>query len=385
MKLYSIEPDGSFREYVKTPFQQGNLESTLERWLERNAHAILEEQSLLIIGRQVATNLGSIIDLLAVDRHGDIVVIELKRDKTPRETLAQALEYASFVEGLDADQLEAVFRAYNDDDEANLAAQHREYFGLAETDAISFNKDQKIVIVGQEVTKEIRQTSSFLRAKGLGVTCVEFAFFTEEDGRQLLSNEVVVGREAKGGTQVLSGTMPTIDERIFEESLDEYGQLFFHRLLEFVKSEEYQINWGTNGFSFNAKHGNGYVALAFCYRPNSVYGQSLYTVLYRQGGALAKAGVPQDIVEKLVENARQTRLFTSAGNELKVRVDRAFSDDEFSQLSGWLRAVAFAINEHGVTTPSELSDWQKFCREQRLLGKDFKEIGVLWRSRKMDP
>lgn len=384
MKLYSIEPDGSFKEYVKTPFQHGNQESTLERWLEHNADAILEDHSLLIIGRQVATNLGSVIDLLAVDRHGDVVVIELKRDRTPRETLAQALEYASFVEGLDADQLEAIFRAYNDDDEANLAAQHRDYFALAESDAVSFNKDQKIVIVGQEVTKEIRQTSSFLRAKGLGVMCVEFAFFTEEDGRQLLSNEIVVGREATGGGQVVSGTLPPIDERQFEESLDEYGRPFFHRLLEFAKSEEYQINWGTNGYSLNAKHGNGYVALAFCYRPNSVYGQSLYTVLYRQGGALAKAGIPHDIVEKLVENARQTRLFTAAGNELKVKVDRAFSDDEFAQLNGWLRAVAAAIQEHGVSTPSALSDWQEFCREQRLLGKNFKEIGALWQARKME-
>lgn len=51
---------------------------------------------MCFIGRQVNTNLGTTIDLLALDGTGDVVVVELKRDRTPRDTLAQALEYASF-------------------------------------------------------------------------------------------------------------------------------------------------------------------------------------------------------------------------------------------------------------------------------------------------
>ncbi len=58
---------------------------------------ILEDGNLLIIGRQVTTKFDGIIDLLGIDRQGDLVVLELKRDRTPRETLAQVLEYASFV------------------------------------------------------------------------------------------------------------------------------------------------------------------------------------------------------------------------------------------------------------------------------------------------
>jgi len=36
----------------------------------------------------VTTNLNTFIDLLGIDEIGNTVVIELKRDKTPRETLA---------------------------------------------------------------------------------------------------------------------------------------------------------------------------------------------------------------------------------------------------------------------------------------------------------
>jgi len=54
------------------------MESHIEDWIEQNP-ALLEEQ-LMVIGRQVPiAAVGDHIDLLAVDPHGKLVVIELKR------------------------------------------------------------------------------------------------------------------------------------------------------------------------------------------------------------------------------------------------------------------------------------------------------------------
>src|SRR4026208_1717800 len=100
MKIYSITSHDKFKEYAEFGFQEEHQEVVLETWLENNPENIIENGSLLLIGRQVTTNLSSFIDLLAIDRQGDLVVVELKRNRTPRETLAQALEYASFVEKL---------------------------------------------------------------------------------------------------------------------------------------------------------------------------------------------------------------------------------------------------------------------------------------------
>jgi len=50
---------------------------------------------LLIIGRQVPTGFGGFIDLLALDAEGRVHVLELKRDRTPRDVVAQALDYGS--------------------------------------------------------------------------------------------------------------------------------------------------------------------------------------------------------------------------------------------------------------------------------------------------
>ena len=57
----------------------------------------------MVIGRQVKTAYDKKIDLLCMDRDGNLIVIELKRDMTERDTVAQALDYGSWVRTVKAD------------------------------------------------------------------------------------------------------------------------------------------------------------------------------------------------------------------------------------------------------------------------------------------
>ncbi len=59
----------------------------------------------MLIGQQEITNHGGRIDLLAIAPDGSLVLVELKRDKTPREVVAQALDYASWVEDLGLERI----------------------------------------------------------------------------------------------------------------------------------------------------------------------------------------------------------------------------------------------------------------------------------------
>ena len=59
----------------------------------------------MLIGRQEDTGFGGRIDLLAIAPDGSLILIELKRNRTPREVVAQALDYASWVEKLRADEI----------------------------------------------------------------------------------------------------------------------------------------------------------------------------------------------------------------------------------------------------------------------------------------
>lgn len=348
MRLFGIHNDGKFGEYVQTPFQVDHEETVLEGWLESNPDGIVEDGKLLIVGRQVVTNFGGFIDLVAIDRQGSLVVVELKRNRTPRDTLAQALEYASFAERLDTGQLEGILRSYLNDESLNLAEHHRGYFELGPDEAVAFNKDQRIVIVGQRVTPEIRQTASFLRSKGFRVTCVEFTFFQADGGTRLLSQEIVVGSEADKPAQVASGSLPTVTENGFMASLDDNGKAVFSRILGLAKDKSMPIHWGTKGFSLNIDLGGTHVAICYGYPPESVYKQSIYTALRGQGGTANKSAVPENTMKTLWAQAEATGLFVPAGRELKCLIGRTLSEADIGSLLGWITALAQAVREHGL-------------------------------------
>lgn len=219
MRLFKIKDTGDFTEFKEQSFREEHDEATLESWLENNPKTIVEDSALLIIGRQVATNLNSFIDLLALDKQGNTAVLELKRGKTPRETIAQALEYTSWVEGLEYEKLEQIFQDYSNSDVQSLSEYHKAYFQLGEADAVSFNKEQRIVIVGYDISPEIRQTAIFLRRKGIRVTCVEFNYFQNVSKEQLMSVDIVVGKEPLTKGKLITEKRPKTDKKSFLKRL----------------------------------------------------------------------------------------------------------------------------------------------------------------------
>jgi len=348
MRVFGVQSDGQFSEYVQTPFQVDHEEAVLEDWLESNPDGIVEDGRILIIGRQVVTNFGGFIDLLGLDREGDVVVVELKRDRTPRDTIAQSLEYVSFAERLDTAQLEDILRSYLNDKSLSLAEHHREYFELGSDEAVAFNKDQRIVIVGQRVTPEIRQTATFLRYKGLRVTCVEFTFLQAGGGTRLLSQEIVVGTESEKPKQVSSGSLPVVTEDAFLASADENGRAVFARILELANSRAMPVHWGTKGFSLNVDVDGTHVAVCFVFPPESVYKQTLRTTLRGCGGVEKKSAVPENEIQSLCKQAEATGLFVRAGRDLKCQITRRLTEPEIDSLVQWCESVEKAVKQHGL-------------------------------------
>ncbi len=348
MRVFGIKSSGQFQEYVQTPFQIDHEERILEEWLESNPDGIVEDGHLLIIGRQVETNFGGFIDLIGLDREGNVVVVELKRDRTPRDTLAQSFEYVSFADLLDTAQLEGILRSYFNDDSLCMAEYHREYFKLGDDEAVAFNKDQRIVIVGQRVTPEIRQTATYLRSKGIRVTCVEFTFFQTNSGISLLSQEIVVGTEQEKPRHVASGSLPIITEEAFLASADENGKTIFGRILEMAKSRAMPIHWGTKGFSVNVDVDGTHVSVCVIYPPDSVYKQTLRTTLRDRSGVDKKSAVPENQIQALWKQAEATGLFEPAGRDLKCHITRPLTEAEIDSLIRWCESVEAAIKKYGL-------------------------------------
>ncbi len=104
MHLWRIDGDRTVAVIASGIGEEERLESIIVHEVE-----ILGLGSLMLVGRQVITDHGSRIDLLALDEDGTLYVIELKRSRTPREVVAQALDYGSWVRRLSAERLAHIF------------------------------------------------------------------------------------------------------------------------------------------------------------------------------------------------------------------------------------------------------------------------------------
>lgn len=165
--------EGSIREIQKTRL---NLEERLEEWISSDVSVVSAD--LLIIGRQVETTFGGILDLLCMEENGDTVIIELKRDKTPREIVSQVLDYASWVENLTAEQIEEIAERHYKD--LSFEEVYRQKFNHDLPSSI--NEEHKMIVIGTEIDSSSRRIINYLSEKyGVAINAMTFNYF--RDGR----------------------------------------------------------------------------------------------------------------------------------------------------------------------------------------------------------
>ncbi len=151
------------------------LEQQLEDYIESDPTVL--GQPLLILGRQVQT-IGGPLDLLAMDSTGAVHVIELKRDKTPRDVAAQVLDYGSWVAGLSHEDVLELFTKRNPSIEFDQAFADR--FGEAPPEDL--NTEQVFTIVATSLDPATERIVRFLsETYGVPINAVFFRHF--EDGQ----------------------------------------------------------------------------------------------------------------------------------------------------------------------------------------------------------
>lgn len=169
MNLWKVEANG-LKEVSRSKLDK---EDRLEKWIEQDINIL--DLDLLLIGRQVATPYGGRIDLLAMDSDGNLVILELKKDKTPRDVVAQALDYASWVKDLNYKEIESIVLNYLDKSLADVFAE-RFLSALPE----ELNKEHSIVIVASELDSSSERIVRYLSSEhNLNINCIFFKFFKE--------------------------------------------------------------------------------------------------------------------------------------------------------------------------------------------------------------
>jgi hypothetical protein len=139
--------------------------------------SILGLPPVLVLDRQIVTDFGAFIDILAIDAEGAVYVIELKRDKTPREVVAQALDYGSWVVKLGAEQIATTFESGRFANGRTFADAFADRFG-AEPETI--NETHRLIIVATELDASTERIVEYLAdVFGVPINAVFFGYFRD--------------------------------------------------------------------------------------------------------------------------------------------------------------------------------------------------------------
>ena len=221
----------------------------LQEWLAHEPSALGEE--LLIIQKEFDgfDDTRERLDLLALDKDGNLVIIENKLDDSGRDVVWQALKYASYCASLTKAQIVDIYQQYLDRYEpvtgevdllnapASASARICEFLDAPDLDELKLNlgNSQRIMLVAANFRKEVTSTALWLLGQGISIACFKITPYSL--GEQLLINidqiiptpeakELMIGINAKEAeektTEVVLKNRHTVRREYWERALEAF-------------------------------------------------------------------------------------------------------------------------------------------------------------------
>jgi len=188
IKLWTILKDNTLTEVHRHKL---DLEERLEDWIEQDISVLSDDY--LIIGRQVPTVYNTVIDILCLDRNGDLAIIELKRDKTPRDTVAQVLDYASWVRDLSRDDVISIANAYLKE-KGPIEKVFFQKFQENLPDVL--NASHTMLVVASDIDASTDRIVQYLsETHGVGINIAEFQYFKDDKQFEYVSRVFLIDPE----------------------------------------------------------------------------------------------------------------------------------------------------------------------------------------------
>lgn len=225
MPLYEIEAD-NLRKIEETTFGAAGVRerADLQRLLRSRIDVISPDDPLLVIAEEFGEWEDSRrrIDLLAIDKSANLVVIELKRTEDGGHMDLQALRYAAMVSTMTFEKAVEVYAGFlvrnNREDDARQTLL--DFLEWEEADAEHFAQDVRILLVSAEFSKEVTTTVLWLNERGLDLRCVRLKPY-RDNGRILIDAQQVIPLPEAAEYQV-KVSLKNRQEREIQEGSKDY-------------------------------------------------------------------------------------------------------------------------------------------------------------------
>lgn len=180
------------KKLIKIPVTSFSALSLKERfdiqeWISGTPDILGEE--LLIVAKELFLPSGKRLDLLAVDKQGALVIVELKRDDSGNDIEWQAIKYASYCSSFTQDDIFKSFAEYlgSNDDDAQVKIEEFINCELEE-----LNQKQRIILVSKEFNSEVISAVLWLREFEIDIECVRLTPHLDAQNSLYINSEIII-------------------------------------------------------------------------------------------------------------------------------------------------------------------------------------------------
>lgn len=283
-------------------------EERLEAWLERDIGIL--SPNLMVIGRQVQTDHGGLIDLLCIDESGNLTIVEMKRDKTPREITAQALDYASWVAELSHEDVTRIAEGYLAASGTSFAVAFQARFNSDIPEIL--NENHSMVVLGSRIDDSSERIVRYLSEKfDVPINAASFRFLgsPEKGGEFLARTFLLEPSEVVSGGGPKSKRARNLSPEQLAEIAAERGVRTLYELLAGGFHRHFKRQTTKSSLGFTARIGNSRntVLVLIPGQSNEKAGVSFHAYTNRLSAVL---GVPAEKVKAQLPTTAQKWQYT---------------------------------------------------------------------------
>lgn len=331
----------------------------IEKWVEDNPDILGEELLIITTEYDKFDKTKERLDLLALDKNGKLVIVELKRDDSGKYVELQAIKYAAYCSTLTLDQITASRKEYLSKKKGTISEDEikneiTDFIRMEDFEKI--DDKPRIILVSKEFRSEVTASVLWLRKFGVDISCIKLTpYKIDDENIGLVSTKIIplpeaeeyqIKVEEKEGKE--GGLTRTQEEYLdfYRELSKKLGEELDIDLLEPKPQSNFQVSTDISGIHFEwAFHG----------RPRSSFGVELH---FEKGNK--------------TENLRYINALREFKNELEGELGEEII---FQQDWGNRWARLYVEKEEGKMT-DELKTWaiEKMTKMYNFLQPKLEEI-----------
>lgn len=208
----------------------------LQEWLAKNPSIFGED--LLMIQKEFDgfEDTNERLDLLALDKQGNLVIIENKLDDSGRDVIWQVLKYASYCSTLKIQNIKEIFNQYlkKEGKEENAEDLLSDFFGDEDFEnMVNIGNSQRIIMVAGQFRKEVTSTAIWLLNYGLRIQCFKASTYKHEDQLFFNLEQIIPMKDAED--YIISMAKKNLDDLSNQKEMKNRHSKRFEFWTQFLK------------------------------------------------------------------------------------------------------------------------------------------------------